>query len=85
MMGAATFLLPKMGQRFAFWGAVAGALIIGVWLLIRRGRLDAEAQIAIRMAEARIRAMQEGKEIRHEVRNADRDELDRRADRWMRD
>jgi hypothetical protein len=85
MMGAITFLLSKMGKRFAFWGAVSGALIIGAWLLVRRGRIEAEAQIAIRLAEARIRAMQIAREARHEVHNADRDELDRRADRWMRD
>jgi len=83
MMGAITLILSGLGRRVALWAAMVGAIAIAAWVLIRRGRLEAEAQIAIRLAEARIRAMQQGKEIRHEVRNADRDELDRRADRWM--
>lgn len=80
-----TTLFAGLGRRLALWGALACAITIAVWVLIRRGRLEAEATLAIRRAEARIRAMQVAKETRHELHNADRAELDRRADRWMRD
>ena len=38
-----------------------------------------------RRANARIRALQTSKDIHHDVQNADRADLERRADRWMRD
>ena len=40
---------------------------------------------AIRRADARVRALQTSKDIRHDVQNADRADLERRANRWMRD
>jgi len=80
-----TAALSGLGRRAALWGALAGALAIAVWVLIRQGRHQAEADLAIRRADARVRAMLTSKETRHEVRNADRADLDRRADRWMRD
>jgi hypothetical protein len=80
-----TSLLSSLGRRFAYWGAIVAAMGIAIWLLIRRGRLAAEAELAIRRADARVRALQSSKDIRHEVQNTDRAELDRRADRWMRD
>jgi hypothetical protein len=85
MTGIITTLLTGIGRRVALWGALAGALAIAVWVLIRQGRHQAEADLAIRRADARVRAMLTSKETRHEVRNADRADLDRRADRWMRD
>ena len=78
-------VFARIGRRIALWGALAAAIAIAVWVLLRQGRLQAEAELATRQADARIRAMQTSKETRHEVRNADRAELDRRADRWMRD
>jgi hypothetical protein len=80
-----TMALSGLGRRAAFWGALAAALGFAVWSLIRHGRHQAEADLAIRRADARVRAMQTSKETRHEVRNADRADLDRRAERWMRD
>lgn len=80
-----TTLFAGLGRRLALWSALVCAITIAVWVLIRRGRFEAEATLAIQRAEARIRAMQVAKETRHEVRNADRADLDRRADRWMRD
>jgi hypothetical protein len=86
MIGALfTSLLSGIGRRAALWASLAAAICIAVWILIRRGRLEAEAELAIRQADARIRAMQTARETRHEVQNADRADLDRRADRWMRD
>ena len=85
MTALLTSLLSGIGRRVVLWAGLTGAIAIAVWVLIRQGRLQAEAELAIRQAEARIRAMQTARETRHEVRNADRAELDRRADRWMRD
>lgn len=85
-MGALlTTLFSGVGRRVALWGALAAAISVAVWVLIRRGRLAAEAEMAIRQADARIRAMQTARETRNEVRKTDRADLDRRADRWMRD
>ena len=85
-MGAfLTMAFSRLGRRFALWGALAAAVGFAIWALIRHGRLQAEADLAIRTADARIRAMQKSRETRHEVRNADRADLDDRADRWMRD
>ena len=80
-----TSLLSSLGRRFAYWGAIVAAVGIAIWLLIRQGRLAAEADLAIRRADARVRALQSSKDIRHEVQNADHADLERRADRWMRD
>lgn len=85
-MGALlTSIFSGIGRRVALYAALAAAIAIAMWTLVRRGRLEAEADLAIRRADARIRSMQTAKETRHEVRNADRADLDRRADRWMRD
>lgn len=85
MIALITTFFAGIGRRVALWAALAAAIGVAVWVLIRRGRLEAEAELAIRQADARIRAMQTARETRHEVRNADRADLDRRADRWMRD
>ena len=80
-----TEALSGFGRRAAFCGAIAAAVGFAIWALIRHGRHQAEADHAIRKAEGRVRAMQISKETRHEVGNADRADLDRRAERWMRD
>ena len=80
-----TTALSGFGRRIAFWGVMAAAVGFAIWALIRHGRHQAEADLAIRKADARMRAMQISKEARHEVRNADRADLERRAERWMRD
>ena len=85
MTAILTTLLAGLGRRVAYWGAIVAAMGIAIWLLIRRARLAAEAELAIRRADARVRALQTSKDIRHEVQNADRADLERRANRWMRD
>ena len=78
-------LLGGLSRRAVFYGAIAFALLSALWIAFRQGRHAAEAELSIRRAEARIRAMQTSQEIRHEVQNADRAGLKRRADSWMRD
>lgn len=85
MMGFVHALLTGLGRQTVFYGAIALAVLAALWIAFRRGRLEAEAEYAIRRADARIRSMQTAKDIRHDVQNSDRADLERRADRWMRD
>jgi hypothetical protein len=85
MSAILTMLFAGLGRRFAYWGAMVAAIGIAVWILIRQGRLAAEADLAIRRADARVRALQTSKDIRHDLQNTDRADLERRANRWMRD
>ena len=85
MIRVVTALLAGLGRRAAFYGAIVFALLSALWVAFRQGRHAAEADLAIRRAEARIRTLQTSKEIRHEVQNADRADLERRVGRWMRD
>lgn len=85
MSAILTTLLSGLGRRFAYWGAIVAAVGIAVWILLRQGKHAAEADLAIRRADARVRALQTSKEIRHDLQNTDRADLERRADRWMRD
>ena len=78
-------LLSGLGRRAVFYGALALALLAALGIAVRQGRRAAEANYAIRRADARVRSMQTSKDIRHDVQNADRADLERRADRWMRD
>ncbi|WP_296939616.1 hypothetical protein [uncultured Marivita sp.] len=85
MSASLTMLFAGLGRRFAYWGAIVAAVGVAVWILLRQGKHAAEADLAIRRADARVRALQTSKEIRHDLQNADRADLERRADRWMRD
>lgn len=80
-----TRIVTAFGQRVALLAALCLILISALRIAKRQGRHAAEAEFAIRAAEARIRALQTSKETRHEVQNADRADLERRVDRWMRD
>lgn len=85
MIAILTTLISGLGRRFAYWGAIVAAVGVAIWLLIRQGKHAAEADLAIRRADARVRALQKSKDIRHDLQNTDRTDLERRADRWMRD
>ena len=85
MSAILTTLFSGLGRRFAYWGAIVAAVGVAVWILLRQGKHAAEADLVIRRADARVRALQSSKDIRHDVQNADRAHLERRADRWMRD
>jgi hypothetical protein len=85
MSAILTMLFAGLGRRFAYWGALIASVCVAVWILLRQGKHAAEADLAIRRADARVRALQSSKDIRHDVQNADRADLERRADHWMRD
>ena len=78
-------LIAPIWRRALLWGALALGLLIALRIAARQGRHAAEAEFAIRATEARIRAMQTAKDIRHEVHTTDPADLERRVDRWMRD
>ncbi|BDW86429.1 hypothetical protein [Roseicyclus marinus] len=78
-------LASAFGQRVALWAALI--LILGSALRIakRKGRHAAEAEFAIRAAEARIRGLRISREVHHEIEALPAAERNRRLDRWMRD
>ena len=85
MIRLVTSLIARLGRRAALYGSLALALIAALGIAMRQGRRAAEASYAIRRADARIRSMQTAKELRHDIQSSDRPDLERRADRWMRD
>lgn len=80
-----TRIFAAIGRRAAFWGGLVLIFFAALRLAVRQGRHAAKAELVLRSAEARIRVLQTSKETRHEVQNADRADLERRVDRWMRD
>ena len=85
MISILTAIFSGIGRKVALWIAIAGAIGAALLFALRRGRLEAEAEFMIRRADARIRSLQTAKEVSNEVQNADRADLERRLDRWMRD
>lgn len=85
MISILTAIFSGLGRKAALWGAIAFAIGAALWIAFRRGRLEAEAEFLIRRADARIRSLQTAKEVSDEMQNADRADLERRLDRWMRD
>lgn len=78
-------IVTAVGQRFALWAALILILVSALRIATRQGRHAAEADFAIRAAEARIRALRTSREVRHEVETLPEAERDHRLDRWMRD
>ena len=86
MIGAVlTEAIGRVGRNLARAAILAAGIAGLVWLALRRGRRDAQAEEALRRANARITALKTAREIHHDLQDADRDDLQRRADRWMRD
>ena len=86
MIGAVlTAAMGRVGRSLARAAILAAGIAGLVWLALRRGRRDAQAEEAIRRANTRINALKTARDIHHDLQDADRDDLQRRADRWMRD
>ena len=85
MISILTTIISGIGRKATLLGAIVVAIGVALWIAFRRGRLEAEAEFMIRRADARIRSLQTAKEMSNEVQNADRIDLERRLDRWMRD
>jgi hypothetical protein len=84
MIAVVQRLVSAFGQRVALWAALCLILISALRVALRLGRQAAEAEFAIRSAEARIRALRTSREIHHEIEALPEAERDRRLDRWMR-
>jgi hypothetical protein len=78
-------LASAFGKRVALWAALILILLSALRIATRLGRHAAEAEFAIRAAEARIRALRKSREVRHEIETLPEAERNRRLDRWMRD
>jgi hypothetical protein len=78
-------LVTAFGRRVALWAALILILVSALRIATRQGRHAAEAEFAIRTAEARIRALRISREVHHEIETLPEAERDRRLDRWMRD
>ena len=78
-------LASAFGQRVALWAALILILLSALRIATLLGRHAAEAEFAIRAAEARIRALRKSREVRHEIETLPEAERNRRLDRWMRD
>jgi hypothetical protein len=85
MIGVVTQIITAIGRRALLWGALILILISALRIAARQGRHAAEAEFAIRAAEARIRALRTSREVYHEIETLPDAERDRRLDRWMRD
>ncbi|PXW65563.1 hypothetical protein C7964_1192 [Loktanella sp. PT4BL] len=85
MIGVVRALLSGLGRRAVFYGTIILAATVALWIAVCQGRQAATARFAVRRADARVRSMQTSKDIRHDVQNTDRADLERRAHRWMRD
>ncbi|WP_300580677.1 hypothetical protein [Marivita sp.] len=86
MIGAVLMAaVVRVGRTLARVASLAAGIVVLVWLALRRGRRDGQAEETLRRANARITALKTAREIHHDLQDADRDDLQRRADRWMRD
>ena len=85
MIGAVlTAAMVRVGRTLARAAALAAGIAGLIWLALPRGRRDAQAEEALRRANTRITALKTAQDIHHDLQDADRDDLQRRADRWMR-
>jgi hypothetical protein len=85
MIRVFTQIIKAIGRRALLWGALILVLISALRIATRQGRHAAEAEFAIRAAEARIRALRTSRKVHHEIEALPAAERDRRLGRWMRD
>ena len=85
MIGFISRIIAALGRRALLWGALLLILLSALRIATRQGRHAAEANFAIRAAEARIRALRTSREVRHDIETVPDTKHDRRLHRWMRD
>ena len=86
MIGAVlTAAVVRVSRTLARAATLAAGIAVLVWLALHRGRRDTQAEETLRRANARITALKTARDVHHDLQDADRDDLQRRADRWMRD
>jgi hypothetical protein len=77
--------ITALCRRALLWGALLLIILSALRVATRQGRHAAEAEFAIRAAEARIRALRTSREVRHDIETVPDALRDHRLDRWMRD
>ena len=77
--------MVRVGRSLARAATLAAGIAGLIWLALRRGRREAQAEETLRRANIRITALKTARDIHHDLQNADRDDIQRRAHRWMRD
>ena len=85
MIGFISRIIAALGRRALLWGALLLILLSALRNATRQGRHAAEANFAIRAAEARIRALRTSREVRHDIETVPDTKHDRHLSRWMRD
>ena len=85
MIGFISRIIAALGRRALLWGALLLILLSALRIATRQGRHAAEAEFAIKAAEARIRALRTSREVRHDIETVPGTKRDRHLSRWMRD
>ena len=57
MITILTAFLSGIGRKAAFWGAIAFAIGVALWVAFRRGRLEAEAERCAHLETAGLGAV----------------------------
>lgn len=78
-------ILGGLRRRVIYGVGIAFAVLAAVFVVWRHGRAAGIARFLVKRADARVRALEASKGVRHDVGTSDRADLDDRADRWMRD
>lgn len=73
------------GQQVRLLASLVLAIGIAAWILVRHGRMQATASLALARAEAHLISLRTSKEIRNDLQNTDASDRKRRLARWMRD
>ncbi len=84
-MSVLVTILGGVRRQMIFGVGIALAVLAAVFAVWRHGRAAGIARFLVKRADARVRAMEASKGVRHDVGTSDRADLDDRADRWMRD
>ena len=85
MIGFISRIIAALGRRALLWGALLLILLSALRIATRQGRHAAEADFAIKAAEARIRALRTSREVHHEIETVPDAKRERHLSRWMRD
>jgi hypothetical protein len=84
MIGFILRIIAALGRRALLWGALLLILLSALRIATRQGRHAAEAEFAVRAAEARIRALRTSREVRDDIEIVPDAKRDRHLSRWMR-
>lgn len=70
--------------KWKLYGIIAVAFVLGALGIRAQWIAGAEMRMRVKVAEKRVKAIQEAQEVRNEVEALDTDTLKQRATRWVR-